>query len=134
MKILKLTGILFISILFFGFSSPSKKQSKNFCAPLLFASNQAPGSAKLYRITYYDINGSNTSTVVNLNSGQSVRIGYASSPNEISVLTKGGSFSQVVIEDAVGNILYSIPYSGPGLYNFYNVYIDCFTPSYIKLY
>lgn len=134
MKILKLASILLASFLFFGFTSTPKKENKQICAPALYASNQATGSVKLYRVTYYDLNNSNTSSTVNLSSGQSAYIGFASYNNEISVQTKGGAFNNVVIEDGYGNIAYSLPYVGSGIYWFYNVSLSCFTTWYIKLY
>jgi len=134
MKVLNLTGILLSVFFFFGFTVIPKAKKNNYCAAALHASNQASGSVKLYRITYYDLNGSNQSTVVNLSSGQSAYLGFAAYANDISVLTKGGSFNTIVIEDQNGNIAYSQPYNGSNQYFFNNANLSCFYTWYIKLY
>ena len=113
MKKLKLSLIIFTSLCVVSFEPDFKIFKNNSCAPQLTASNQSGTSAKLYRVTYYEVGCSDVSQVVNLNNGQTYYIGYVCGTNEISVQTKSGSFSYVSIERLDGtDVLYTLPYSG----------------------
>ena len=127
-----LTGISVI--LFFGFNTKPKNFNNNFCPVLVTASNEASGSVKLYRVTYYNNINQNVSRVVNLSSGQSVYVDVFSPGNEISVQTKSGAFNNVAIEADDGTVLNSLPYnSSISIYWFYDVYFPSCGYYYIKL-
>ena len=121
-------------ILFFGFTTKPKNFNNNLCGIFVTASNEASGSVRLYRVTWYDNNNQDVSSAVNLSSGQSSYLGDFFASNEISVQTKSGAFNNVTIEDGTGTALYSLPYnSSISIYWFHNVSFPSCGNYYIKL-
>ena len=120
---------IILSLCFVSFMPHAKVTAKKASCPIyLYASNQAGTSVRFYRITWYS-SGSNYSQVVNLNNGQSTLVStYVDASNEISVQVANGTFNNVTIEDANGQVLYSLPYDGSNIYWFYNVqFTNCYT-------